>query len=211
MAHAASQSRSRSRRGPDWFWWAVTAAALLPFALLGVQAWTGSLGVDPVNTVYNLSGRAALVTLLLSLACTPLNTILGWRRALSVRKALGLIAFFYAAVHTANFVGWDYAFDLGLMLNDALLSKPYLLAGSLALGILGVLALTSTRSWMRRLGRSWKRLHRLVYGAGALAVLHFLWQAKVGERWEPLVYAGLLAALLALRLPALRRRLSPQQ
>ena len=209
MAHAASQSRPQRR--PDWFWWAVTAAALLPFALLGVQAWTGSLGVDPVNTVYNFSGRAALVTLLLSLACTPLNTILGWRRALSVRKALGLIAFCYAAVHTANFVAWDYAFDLGLMLNDALLSKPYLLAGSLALGILGVLALTSTRSWMRRLGRSWKRLHRLVYGAGALAVLHFLWQAKVGERWEPLVYAGVLAGLLALRLPALRRRFSPRQ
>jgi len=209
MAHAASQSRLQRR--PDWFWWAVTAAALLPFALLGVQAWTGSLGVNPVNTIYNFSGRAALVTLLLSLACTPLNTILGWRRALSVRKALGLIAFFYAVVHTANFVAWDYAFDLGLMLNDALLSKPYLLAGSLALGILGVLALTSTRSWMRRLGRSWKRLHRLVYGAGALAVLHFLWQAKVGERWEPLVYAGLLAGLLALRLPPLRRRLSSQQ
>ncbi|MFM7174240.1 MAG: sulfite oxidase heme-binding subunit YedZ [Caldilinea sp.] len=211
LAHAASQSRPRSRRGPDWFWWAVTAAALLPFALLVGQAWTGSLGVDPVNTVYNLSGRAALVTLLLSLACTPLNTLLGWRRALSVRKVLGLVAFFYATVHTANFVGWDYAFDLGLMLNDALLSKPYLLAGSLALGILGVLALTSTRGWMRRLGRSWKRLHRLVYAAGVLAVFHFLWQAKVGERWEPLVYAGLLAALLALRLPALRRRLSPQQ
>jgi sulfoxide reductase heme-binding subunit YedZ len=64
---------------------------------------------------------------------------------------------------------------------------------------------------MRRLGRSWKRLHRLVYGAGALAVLHFLWQAKVGERWEPLVYAGVLAGLLALRLPALRRRFSPRQ
>jgi len=171
-------TRSGSRLSPtgylqeNWFWWAVTLAALAPLAALAWNGWHGALGVDPVNTINNLSGRAALIVLFLSLACTPLNTIFGFRRALTVRKSLGLIAFAYASLHLLNFV---------------------------------------TRAGMRRLGKNWKRLHRFVYVAGVLVGLHFLWQAKATERWEPLVYAAILALLLFVRIPAVRQWLVTQR
>lgn len=194
-----------------WFWWAVTLGALMPLAWLGWRAWQSALGVDPVNTINNETGRAALVVLFLSLACTPLNIIFGVRKVLTVRKSLGLIAFIYAALHLTNFVGLDYAFDFNLIVHDAVLSMPYIIAGSLALLILTPLAITSTRGWMRRLGRNWKRLHRLAYAAGVLAVLHFLWQAKAAEREEPLIYAAVLALLLLVRVPPVRRWLILQR
>ena len=191
----------------SWFWLAVNIAASLQLIILLRDFWQDNLGVDPVNTINNATGRAAIVLLLLSLAATPANTIFGFRKGLTVRKALGLWAFLYASFHLLNFVGLDYGFDLGFMLQDAVLNKPYILAGSLALLILLPLALTSTRGWMRRLGRNWKRLHQFVYGAGVLAVLHFLWQAKAAERWEPLLYGLALALLLVVRIPMVRRRI----
>jgi sulfoxide reductase heme-binding subunit YedZ len=194
-----------------WFWWAVTLAALAPMGWLAWRALTDTLGVDPVNTINNVSGRAAMISLFLSLACTPLNTVFGFRRALTVRKSLGLIAFAYASLHLFNFVGLDYGFDWNLIVQDAVLDKPYILAGSLALLLLAPLAITSTRGWMRRLGRNWKRLHRLVYVAGVLVVLHFLWQAKAAERGEPLIYGGVLAALLLVRVPMVRNWLVQQR
>ena len=172
-------------------------AALAPLAILVWNFTQGELGVDPVNTINNWTGRTAIVLLLVCLACTPANTIFGFRRALGVRKALGLYAFLYACLHLLNFIGLDYAFDFSLLWQDALLDKPYILVGALALLILLPLAVTSTRGWMKRLGRNWKRLHRLVYVAGVLAVLHFLWQAKVAERIDPLLYGLVLALLIA--------------
>jgi sulfoxide reductase heme-binding subunit YedZ len=194
-----------------WLWWTVTLGALMPLAWLGWRAWQGALGVDPVNTINNETGRAALIVLFLGLACTPLNIIFGLRTASALRKPLGLIAFIYAALHLTNFVALDYAFAFDLILHDAVLTMPYILAGSLALLILTALAITSTRGWMRRLGRKWKRLHRLVYAAGMLAVLHFLWQAKAAEREEPLIYAAVLALLLLVRTPPVRRWLVVQR
>lgn len=194
-----------------WLWWMATLGALTPLAWLGWRAWQGALGVDPVNTINNETGRAALIVLFLSLACTPLNIVFGLRTALALRKPLGLIAFAYATLHLTNFVALDYAFAFGLILQDAVLTMPYILAGSLALLILTALAITSTRGWMRRLGRNWKRLHRLVYAAGMLAVLHFLWQAKAAEREEPLIYATVLALLLLVRTPPVRRWLIAQR
>ncbi len=210
----AERSMQRAAAGylaKNWFWWAVTLAALTPLGWLAWRALSDDLGVDPVNTINNLSGRAAMITLFLSLACTPLNTIFGFRRVLTVRKSLGLIAFVYASLHLLNFVGLDYGFDWGLIFQDAVLDKPYILAGSLALLILLPLAITSTRGWMKRLGKRWKRLHRLVYVAGLLVVLHFFWQAKAGEQWEPLLYGGVLALLLTVRIPVVRRRLHFRQ
>lgn len=189
----------------NWFWLTVNLAAIVPLLLLIWDFVHGTLSVDPVNAINNRTGRAAIVILLLSLACTPLHTVFGFRKALTVRKSLGLWAFLYAGLHLFNFVGLDYFFDFDLILQDAVLKKPYILAGLGALIILLPLAITSTRGWMRRLGRTWKRLHRFVYAAGILAVLHFFWQAKAAERIEPLLYALALALLLALRIPALRR------
>ncbi|MCS6828641.1 MAG: sulfoxide reductase heme-binding subunit YedZ [Caldilinea sp.] len=190
------------------FWWSVTLAGLTPLLWLLWRAASGGLGVDPVNTINNVTGRAALITLFLSLSCTPLSAIFGFRRALTVRKSLGLMAFLYASLHLLNFVGLDYGLNLKLIVQDALLNKPYILAGGLAFLLLLPLAITSTRGWMKRLGKRWKQLHRLVYVVGVLAVLHFFWQAKVAERWEPMAYAVLLALLLLVRIPQIRRKLS---
>lgn len=190
------------------FWWAVNLAAAAPLLLMLWEYSQGVLGVDIVNAINNRTGRTAIILLMLSLACTPLNILFGWRLPSTVRKSLGLWAFAYALLHLLNFVGLDYAFDLNFLLQDAVLQKPYILAGLLALLILVPLAITSTRGWMKRLGRNWKRLHQFVYAAGVLAVLHFFWQAKAAERWEPLLYGLGLGLLLLVRVPAVRRRLA---
>ncbi len=191
----------------NWFWLAVNIAAALPLLFLLRDFFQDNLGVDPINTINNATGRAAIALLLLSLAATPANTVFGFRLGLTVRKSLGLWAFAYASFHLLNFVGLDYGFDVQFLLQDALLDKPYIVAGLAALLILLPLALTSTRGWMRRLGRNWKRLHKFVYAAGLLAVLHFLWQAKAAERWEPLLYGLALALLLLVRIPLVRKRI----
>jgi sulfoxide reductase heme-binding subunit YedZ len=198
---------SRSGRNINWLWWAANAAAAWPLVLMIWEYFQGTLGVDIVNSINNRTGRTAIILLMASLACTPLNILFGWRQVLTLRKSLGLWAFAYALLHLSNFIGLDYAFNLAQIFQDAILSKPYILAGLASLLVLIPLAVTSTRGWMRRLGRNWKRLHRLAYAAGVLAVLHFLWQAKAAERWEPLLFAMGLGLLLFVRIPSVRRRI----
>jgi sulfoxide reductase heme-binding subunit YedZ len=204
---AAAQRGALGAFRANWLWWVANMAAAAPLALMVWDYNQGLLGIDPVNSINNRTGRTAVILLMASLACTPLNILFGWRPVLGLRKSLGLWAFGYAFLHLLNFIGLDYAFNFGQMFQDAVLDKPYIVAGLGALLILIPLALTSTRGWMRRLGKNWKRLHRLVYAAGVLAVLHFLWQAKAAERWEPLIFAGILGVLLGVRLPPLRRLL----
>ena len=204
LSASAGARRQRSRRSINWLWWAANALAAWPLVLMIWEYYQGTLGIDIVNAVNNRTGRTAIILLVASLACTPLNILFGWRQVLTLRKSLGLWAFFYAVLHLLNFVGLDYAFNFSQIFQDAILSKPYIVAGLACLLILLPLALTSTRCSMRRLGRSWKRLHSLVYAAGVLAVLHFLWQAKAAERWEPLLYAVGLSLLLIVRIPGVR-------
>jgi sulfoxide reductase heme-binding subunit YedZ len=122
-----------------------------------------------------------------------------------VRRALGLYAFLYASVHFAIFVGLDYGLDLDLI-PQAIFDQRYVVVGFAAGLILLALAITSTKGWQKRLGRTWTQLHRLVYLAGVLVIVHFLWLVK--DIREPLRYGALLALLLALRLPPVRRAVS---
>lgn len=205
-AGSGRSSRSgRSSHNINWLWWAANAVAAWPLVLMVWEYYQGTLGIDIVNAINNRTGRTAVILLMASLACTPLNILFGWRQVLTLRRSLGLWAFAYALLHLLNFVGLDYAFNVEQIFQDAILSKPYILAGLASLLILIPLAVTSTRGWMRRLGRNWKRLHRLAYAAGVLAVLHFLWQAKAAERWEPLLYAVGLGLLLFVRIPRIRQ------
>lgn len=119
-------------------------------------------------------------------------------------KSLGLWAFVYATLHMLVFIGLDYGFNVQFILDDGLFQKRYIFVGLISLLIMLPLALTSTKGWMRRLGRKWKTLHRLVYVAGVLAVLHFVWLAK-GGRVEPFIYAAVLTLLLVVRIPAVRK------
>lgn len=182
--------------------WAVWLAAMLPLALLVWDTLSSGLGVDPVRDIEHRLGRTALYFLLATLAVTPLLR-LARLNLLRFRQALGLICFAYLGCHL---LAWA-VFDMGLlwaqMLKDVL-KRPYLVFGMLAFILLLALAVTSNRLSIRRMGRNWRRLHRLIYPAAVLAALHWLWALKV---WEsgPLTILGAILALLALRLPGLAR------
>lgn len=188
-----------------WLRIIVHVGALLPLALIVWQYSQDLFLVDPVREITTRTGKTALILLVLSLACTPLSTVFGFRQALRVRRALGLYAFLYASLHFATFVGLDYGFDLPL-LREAIFNQRYVLAGFAAGLVLLALALTSTMGWQKRLRKNWKRLHRLVYLAGILAVVHFAWLLKDGR--EPLRYAAVLTVLLFLRIPRVRKAVS---
>ncbi len=190
----------------NWLRILVHAGALLPLAVLLWDYWQGGLSVNPIQDVTLRTGKYALILLVLSLACTPINMVFGYRPVLRVRRALGLYAFMYVAIHLLIFVGLDYTFDLTLI-REAILEKRYALVGFAAFLILLPLAVTSTKGWMRRLGRLWKQLHRWVYLAALLAVLHFVWLVKSDIR-EPLVYGAVVVILLVLRIPRVRRSAS---
>ncbi|HJO34809.1 MAG: protein-methionine-sulfoxide reductase heme-binding subunit MsrQ [Pseudomonadota bacterium] len=183
---------------------------LLPAALLLAGLLRGTLGADPVATLLWQTGLWALRLLLASLAVTPLQRLTGWRWPIRWRRQLGLFAFFYACLHLAVYAVFDRSLDLAAVWED-IVERPFITVGALAFLLLVPLAATSTRGAVRRLGPRWQQLHRLVYLAAGLAVLHYLWLVKADLR-PPLIYAGILAVLLLLRLPLplpWRRRLGP--
>jgi sulfoxide reductase heme-binding subunit YedZ len=181
---------------------AVWIGGLLPLALLLAAAAGGTLEAEPVKDITHRTGKAALTLLLATLSITPLRRLSGWNGLIAARRPLGLFAYFYACLHFLIYLG-DQAFAPGYIVADVL-EHPYVTAGFSAFLLLTPLALTSTRNAIRRLGRRWQRLHRLVYAAGVLGAVHFLWAVKKDLR-EPLIYASVLALLLALRVPGWRR------
>ncbi len=189
----------------NWLRLVVHVGVWLPLLWLAWRTYNDDLGADPVTTLNNVTGRTAMILLLLCLAATPVYILTGWNKVIKVRRALGLYAFMYAGLHFLNFIGLDYALNLSQILRDGIQEKPYIIVGFTALVVLAALAITSTRGWMKRLKRSWTRLHWLIYPAGVLVMFHFLWQAKAAERFEPLIYAGILALLLIIRVPPVRK------
>jgi sulfoxide reductase heme-binding subunit YedZ len=167
--------------------------------VLVVSYWLGGLAPDPIIASMRRTGRYALAFLLLSLVPTAVRILFGRPELLRVRRAIGLYAFFYALLHLAIYVGLDYAFDLSLIwlvVRDG----GYVLLGFATFILMIPLAVTSTRGWMRRLGKNWRRLHRLAYVAAALDVIHYTWVYKE-LRLTPLLAAAALALLYLLRLP----------
>lgn len=162
------------------------------------------------------SGDIALVMLLLSLACTPLNTLFHIPWILSLRRPLGVGAFCYAALHLLIYTGWDYRFDF-VQVAATVSEKPYLLVGTAALLLLTPLAITSHPWWKKKLAKNWKRLHRLVYFAAGLVVLHLAWAVKGnvfelrGDIWKPLAAGVVLILFLIARWRPVRRRLAGAQ
>jgi sulfoxide reductase heme-binding subunit YedZ len=177
--------------------------ALLPILILLLNAQAGDLGANPVQAATLRTGKTALIYLILTLACSPLHTMFGWKSVLALRRWLGLYTFFYAGVHFLIFVGLDFGFQ-PVIVREVFLYRRYALVGFFSGVILTMLALTSTKGWMQRLGRGWFRLHRLVYLAAIFAVVHYLWLVKADLR-TPLIYAGIVLLLLLLRIPFLNR------
>jgi len=182
-----------------WTKAALWVMGLLPLALLVRGMLAGELGADPVETLLHQTGTWGLILLLVTLSVTPLRRLSGWNRVVKMRRLLGLFAYFYGVLHVGVYVVLDQALAPAFIVEDVI-ERPYVTAGAGAFLILSLLAVTSTRGWIRRLGRRWQRLHRLVYVAGALVVVHFFWQVKADTR-EALVFASVYAALMLFRLP----------
>lgn len=184
---------------------AVWILGLLPLVMLGYRAVNGDLTANPISFITNWLGQWTFRLLLASLALTPLRVLFGMSWPVSLRRLVGLFAFFYASLHFLVWILVDHFFNWGQMLAD-LLKRRYITVGMLALTLLLPLALTSTSRMVKRLGgANWRRLHRLVYAVGVLAALHFLWLAKKG-RTDQYYYAAVLAVLLGVRVwDAIRR------
>ena len=179
----------------------------LPIAWLAVRALGiagGGLGANPVDELQDRLGQWGLRLLLATLSITPLAVILRKPWVLGLRRMLGLFSFTYLTLHFANWLVLDQWLDGAAIVAD-IARRPYVTVGFTALALLVPLAATSTNGWMRRLGRRWHRLHRLVYPAAILGCVHYWWQVKADWR-EPLLYAALLAALLGWRLWRWRAR-----
>jgi sulfoxide reductase heme-binding subunit YedZ len=176
----------------------VALAGLLPLVWLGWRAASGRLGANPIAEVLNRLGFWTLFLLLASLACTPLHIVTGWAFPLRLRRLLGLEAFLYACLHFSTYLGLDQQLDFPAIWGD-IVKRKFMTIGFAAFTLLIPLAMTSTKGMVRRLGfPRWKRLHRLVYVAAALGVVHFVWRVKSDLR-QPLIFAFALTLLLAVR------------
>jgi sulfoxide reductase heme-binding subunit YedZ len=182
---------------------AVHVGSLVPLAILVWDFATDRLTANPIQEVQLRTGRYSLILLVLSLACSPVSRMLRLRWIQPLRRPLGLYAFMYAGLHLLNFVAIDYGFDPGLI-GEEVFEKRYVLPGIVAFLALLPPAVTSTRGWMKRLGRNWKRLHWLVYLASVLAVAHYAMQVKA-DLSRPILFAVAVAVLMIARLPVVRR------
>jgi sulfoxide reductase heme-binding subunit YedZ len=183
----------------------------LPLGALAFDALTGRLSINPIQDIQQRLGRAAIYFLIAALAVTPMMTLTGWRQLSQRRRALGLYAFLYASLHFVNYAFVDYGFDWA-EIGRQIVEKPFILLGLTGLLLLIPLAVTSFDYFMRKMGRKWKSLHRLIYAAGGVVILHYAWAKKGdlfalrGEILQPLTWGLVLALLLILRIPPVRRR-----
>jgi len=153
-------------------------------------------GVNPIEEIEHFTGDVALILLLAALSVTPARQLTGWNDLQKVRRLVGLFAFFYVCVHFLAWIGLDQFFAWSYIAED-IVERPYILVGTLGFLLLVPLALTSTRGWIRRLGKKWVLLHRLVYPAVLLGIIHFFWVTKADDRWPTralIVWIVLMAA-----------------
>ena len=179
------------------FYPVVFLLCLWPAVSLGLGLYEGDLGVNPVETLLHETGRTALMILLATLSVTPIRRLTGWNRIQRVRRMLGVWSFTYALLHFLVYVVFNQLGDVRAIWEDVT-ERKFIFSGMLAFVILLSLALTSTNGMIRRLGKRWARLHRLVYLAAIAATIHFAWGQKADIR-EPLQWAAALALLLGLR------------
>jgi methionine sulfoxide reductase heme-binding subunit len=190
----------------------VHIAGWTPLAWIIYNFFTNTLTANPIQAIEQQTGIHALTFLLFSLACTPLASILGWKELLQRRKALGNYGFMYAAIHVTTFVGLDYGFNFRSILRDVG-TKWYIIIGLTAFLLLLPLAITSFKYWMKRLGKDWKRLHKLVYIISPLVALHFLLSVKgdlfrlQGNIFQPVLYGSIALILLILRISTIKKAL----
>ena len=167
------------------------------------------LGPDPATTLNHALGDWALRFLCITLAITPLRKITGINKLIRFRRMLGLFALFYAVLHVFSYLAFMLGWQWGTLADD-LYQRPYIIAGAFAVSILIVLGVTSTKGQMKRLGRKWGKLHKLVYLAITLVLIHFIWLVK-SDYYEPAIYSAIVFCLMLLRWPPLIKKLTQRQ
>ena len=204
------RSKKLAKSGVDWLRIGVHLIGSLSLIMLIYKWQTTGLTFNPIQFIEQYFGRAAINMLVLSLALTPVVTLTGWRKLTKHGRALGLYTFFYFSLHFLTFAVLDYGLNLREIF-ELMIEKPFIILGTAAGLILLALATTSFKYWMKRLGKKWKKLHRLVYLVGALAVLHNALALKgslttlSGDIVRPLVLAAVITFLLILRIPPVKR------
>lgn len=183
---------------------ALFSASLIPLAVLGARIVGDDLGANPIETLNRFTGDWTLRFVLITLAVTPVRQIFGWHTLIRFRRMLGLFAFFYASLHFLSYAWIDQFFDLNEIFKDVA-KRPFITIGFASFLMLIPLALTSTNTMVRRLGKRWRPLHRLVYAIAIGGVVHYFWLVKSDLR-EPLLYAAILAMLLGYRVWHWRRK-----
>jgi len=178
--------------------------ALVPFSLLLFRGWNNELGANPIETITRVTGIWALRFLVITLAITPLRKLTGQVILIRFRRMLGLFTFFYASLHFLTYLWLDQYFDWPFIVED-IAEHPYIIVGFVTFLILLSMAVTSPRFMIRKMGKNWKNLHRLVYLAAFLGATHFIWQVKSDMR-EPLLYFALFSILMLLRIPAVKEK-----
>ncbi len=197
-----SQSRKRLRlivlRLVTWF------AGLMPTVWLVWRFLDDRLGANPIEEILHRLGDISLIFLLVTLAITPLRAVIGWNEIIKIRRPLGLFGFFYLTMHFLTYAVLDQTLDFEFIIEDVL-ERPYISIGFTAWILLIPLAITSTKGWIRRLGKRWKKLHRLAYVATIMGVVHFYWQVKADTYW-PTLAAMLITVLMIYRIRSSRGR-----
>lgn len=173
-------------------------AGLSPLAWQVWAFFTGHLEAEPVKGMEHFTGKTAIIILLITLSVTPIRRISHWNGIIKVRRLVGLFAFFYALIHFLIFLTFDLEWNFGQLASEVV-KRPWITVGFTALVLLTVLAVTSPQAMVRKLGKKWTTVHRLVYFAAGLGVLHFIWSQKKDIR-TPLQYLAVLAVLLLARL-----------
>jgi sulfoxide reductase heme-binding subunit YedZ len=187
-----------SRASRRLAWWGVFALAAAPLVKLAADLVLERLGANPIEAGLNRLGFWTLTLLVATLAATPLNALAGLAWPVRVRRMVGLWAFAYGSLHLACYVVVDQGLDLRVLAQDVA-KRKFMTVGFAAWLLLVPLAVTSTDGWVRRLGfRAWKRLHRLVYAAALLGVVHFVWRVKA-DLQRPLLFGGVVVVLLLVR------------
>jgi sulfoxide reductase heme-binding subunit YedZ len=191
----------------------VHLGAWYPLARLLVDLLTHNLTANPIQALEQRTGRTAITLLLITLTVTPLSSLFGWKQPIRHRRALGLYTFMYAAIHVIIFMDLDYGLAWSVIVRTVF-EKPYILLGAVAFILLVPLAITSFDVWKIRLGKRWKKLHRLIYWIAPIVLLHYGLSKKGdflmlrGDIVKPLIYSLVFLLLMILRIPALKRAIA---
>ncbi len=180
--------------------------SLVPFIYLAIGIFTNSLGANPIEYLLHATGFWTLTFLLITLSITPLRKIKALKRLIQYRRMLGLFVFFYAFLHFSIYLAIDRFFEWDEIYKD-IFERPFITVGFTAFILLIPLAVTSTKKMIRRLGKNWQKLHRLIYVIAVLAIIHFWWLVKK-DITEPLIFASILAVLFLIRFIYAKKKFS---